>query len=109
MRLYQKQELIYVQLHGNETPEFCRAIPYPIIKAFSIESEEDLKKIHEYPCEYVLLDGPKGKYHGGNGISFDWGILSTFDFKNKKGHSCWRVNPENVKAAIGNTSVRWWM
>src|SRR3954469_2363257 len=51
----------YVQLHGNETPEFCRAVPYPIIKAFSIESAADLQKIHDYPCEYVLLDGPKGK------------------------------------------------
>ena len=27
----------FVQLHGNETPEFCDSIPYPVIKAFSIE------------------------------------------------------------------------
>lgn len=88
-----------VQLHGNESPEFCRTIPYPIIKAFSIESVEDLKNIHEYPCEYVLLDGPKGKYHGGNGIAFDWEILSSFDFKEKNVILAGGLNPENVTAA----------
>jgi phosphoribosylanthranilate isomerase len=95
----------YVQLHGNETPEFCHSIPYPVIKALSIQSKEDLQKIHEYSCDFVLLDGPKGKYHGGNGISFDWSMLSTFDFKHKKAILAGGLNPENVKAAIANTSV----
>jgi phosphoribosylanthranilate isomerase len=95
----------YVQLHGNETPEFCHSIPYPVIKALSIQSKEDLQQIHEYSCEYVLLDGPKGKYHGGNGISFDWSMLSTFDFKHKKVILAGGLNPKNVKAAIANTSV----
>ena len=94
-----------VQLHGNETPEFCRAIPYPMIKAFSIERIEDLKNIHEYPCEYILLDGPKGKYHGGNGIAFDWEVLSDFDFKDKKIILAGGLNPENVTAAILETKA----
>lgn len=94
-----------VQLHGNETPEFCRTIPYPMIKAFSIESVEDLKNIHEYPCEYVLLDGPKGKYHGGNGISFDWGVLSGFDFKEKKVILAGGLNSENVTTATLKTKA----
>ncbi len=94
-----------VQLHGNETPEFCRAIPYPMIKAFSIERMEDLENIHEYPCEYILLDGPKGKYHGGNGIAFDWGVLSDFDFKDKKVILAGGLNPENVTAAILETKA----
>jgi phosphoribosylanthranilate isomerase len=90
-----------VQLHGEETPEFCRMIPYPVIKALSIESVSDLEKIHEYPCEYVLLDGPKGKkYHGGNGISFDWNILSNFDFKDKKVILAGGLTPQNVTEAI---------
>ncbi len=90
-----------VQLHGEETPEFCHTIPYPIIKAFSIESVLDLEKIHEYPCEYVLLDGPKGKkYHGGNGISFDWNLLSNFNFKGKKVILAGGLTPQNVTEAI---------
>jgi len=94
-----------VQLHGNETPEFCREIPYPMIKAFSVERMDDLKNIHKYPCEYILLDGPKGKYHGGNGIAFDWGILSGFDFRDKKVILAGGLNPENVTAAILETKA----
>jgi phosphoribosylanthranilate isomerase len=94
-----------VQLHGDETPEFCKTIPYPMIKAFSIESAADLANIHEFPCEYVLLDGPKGKYRGGNGISFDWGILSEFDFKEKKVILAGGLNPQNVTAAIMETKA----
>ncbi|WP_428908554.1 phosphoribosylanthranilate isomerase [Niallia sp. Krafla_26] len=89
-----------IQLHGDETPEFCATLPYPVIKAFSIESVKDLERIHHYSCEYVLLDGPKGKYHGGNGISFDWGLLTSFDFKNKKVILAGGLNSENVRSAI---------
>ena len=28
-----------VQLYGNETPEYCQNIPFPIIKALSIEAK----------------------------------------------------------------------
>lgn len=90
-----------IQLHGEETPEFCASIPFPVIKAFSIETADDLKKIHEYPCEYVLLDGPKGKtYHGGNGISFDWNLLKEFDLKKKKVILAGGLTAENVSEAI---------
>ena len=53
----------------------------------------------------MLLDGPKGKYHGGNGISFDWGILSGFDFKEKKVIIAGGLNPQNVTAAIKETKA----
>lgn len=92
-----------IQLHGNETPEFCNNIPYPIIKALSIEKEKDLYKMHDYSCEYILLDGPKGKYFGGNGIAFDWKYLSGFDFREKKLILAGGLNPENVTAAIIET------
>jgi len=89
-----------VQLHGHESPEFCQSIPYPMIKAFSIESARDLEDIHIYPCEFILLDGPKGKYHGGNGIAFDWNLLKTFDFKDKKVILAGGLNSENVSEAL---------
>ncbi|WP_338473122.1 phosphoribosylanthranilate isomerase [Niallia sp. XMNu-256] len=94
-----------VQLHGNETPEFCDSLPYSIIKAFSIESKEDLEKIHDYTCEYVLLDGPKGKYYGGNGIAFDWELLSSFDFKDKKVILAGGLTIDNVHEAMIQKNV----
>jgi phosphoribosylanthranilate isomerase len=59
--------------------------------------------MHDYSCEYILLDGPKGKYFGGNGIAFDWKYLSSFDFRGKKLILAGGLNPENVTAAIIET------
>lgn len=89
-----------VQLHGDESPEYCRNFAIPVIKAFSIESRADIKKIAEYDCEYVLLDSPKGKYRGGNGIKFDWSLLENFEVRGKKMILAGGLNPENVTEAI---------
>ena len=73
-----------IQLHGKETPERCayigRVFQLPIIKAFSIYSEEDLKNITNYKdcCDMFLFDAKKSKKDiniGGNGKSFDWNII----------------------------------
>ena len=34
--------LQYIQLHGDESPEFCKSMPLPVIKAFSIKEKRDL-------------------------------------------------------------------
>lgn len=92
--------LTVVQLHGDEIPEHCGAFTVPTIKALSIESKEDLNKIHEYPCEYVLLDSPKGKYRGGNGVAFDWSLLSGCNFGGKKVILAGGLHAGNVLEAI---------
>ncbi len=89
-----------VQLHGDETPEFCAEIGLPVIKALSVHGEEDLGRIAEYPCEYILLDSPKGKYRGGNGVAFDWSILEGRDFGGKNIILAGGLNPENAAEAI---------
>ena len=43
--------LNYVQLHGNESPEYCRSLysmGIKIIKAFSISHPKDLKNVYKY-------------------------------------------------------------
>ena len=75
-------QLSYIQLHGNETPEYLnllrKRIPGTIklIKAFSIRTADDLKPVNEYErfCEYFLFDTATSSY-GGSGKSFDWSIL----------------------------------
>ncbi|MBN8202830.1 phosphoribosylanthranilate isomerase [Bacillus sp. NTK034] len=89
-----------IQLHGDETPEFCSSFSLPVIKALSIGSPEDLYQLDEYSCEYVLLDSPKGKYRGGNGVSFDWSILNNKPKQNKKMILAGGLNPENVGDGI---------
>lgn len=79
-------KLDYIQLHGNEAPEFCLKLQnkIPIIKAFSIDENFDFKILKNYSesCTYFLFD-TKGKNHGGNGMAFDWNILENYKLEKK--------------------------
>ncbi len=88
-----------IQLHGDETPEFCSSFSLPVIKALSVGSPDDLSQLDEFSCEYILLDSPKGKYRGGNGVSFDWSILNN-PLQDKKMILAGGLNPENVGEGI---------
>ncbi|MEH7113645.1 phosphoribosylanthranilate isomerase [Neobacillus niacini] len=92
--------LTHVQLHGDENPAFSESLSFPVIKAVGIHNEKSLKDIENYPCEYLLLDGPKGKYRGGNGLSFDWNSISAKDLKEKKVILAGGLHEETVEEAI---------
>lgn len=73
-------DLDIVQLHGNESPEFCRDLnEIKVIKVFSIKDEFDfsLLKPYEEVCDYYLFD-TKGELPGGNGYVFDWNVLKNY-------------------------------
>jgi phosphoribosylanthranilate isomerase len=83
-----KYNLDAVQLHGEESPEFCIAChaelveashPIEIIKVFSIKDDFDFetKKPYEPVCDFFLFD-TKGKLPGGNGYAFDWTVLKDY-------------------------------
>jgi len=77
-----KYELDFVQLHGNESSEFCHLLQqnkFKVIKAFSVDNLFNfiaLNKYYNY-CEYFLLD-TKGTNYGGNGYTFDWSVLEKY-------------------------------
>ena len=71
--------LDYLQLHGTESPGYCRTLQaagFHPIKVFSIARAKDLESIHEYEglCEYFLFDTKTPRY-GGSGEQFDWSLL----------------------------------
>ena len=79
-----KHNLDLVQLHGEETPEFCGALKnsnvnLELIKVFSIKDEFnfDVLKTYEEVCDYFLFD-TKGELPGGNGYKFDWSVLRDY-------------------------------
>jgi phosphoribosylanthranilate isomerase len=92
--------LTHVQLHGNESADFSKSLSLPVIKALGIEGKDSLEAIKDYPCEFLLLDGPKGKYQGGNGLSFDWNILNEQDLLGKKVILAGGLNEGNVLEAV---------
>ncbi len=82
MKYTEKFSFDYIQLHGNESPDFCYSLcrhNIHIIKAFSISEQEDLKLTESYNgiCDYYLFDTKTGNY-GGSGKRFDWNILSHY-------------------------------
>lgn len=75
----------YIQLHGNESPEYCSQLQSKgrkVIKAFSVSKEDDLipTLAYEGKCDYFLFDTPCKQY-GGSGKAFNWNILKAYKGK----------------------------
>jgi phosphoribosylanthranilate isomerase len=83
LRSVKKYDFQYVQLHGNETPEYCRSLRnrgLSLIKAFRVDESFNFSMLNNYKahCDFFLFDA-KGDQPGGNGITFDWSILKRYD------------------------------
>lgn len=73
-----------IQLHGRESPERVAAIRRltgrPVMKALGIGEAADLERVADYAAaDRLLLDAkpPRGgDLPGGNGLAFDWSLLS---------------------------------
>jgi len=63
-----------VQLHGKESPDYCSRVPFPVIKAFSVEPSTDLSGLSLYNVAGFLLDTWHADKRGGTGMAFDWTI-----------------------------------
>ncbi|PWV50663.1 phosphoribosylanthranilate isomerase [Chitinophaga sp. S165] len=74
-----------VQLHGDETPEYCAAIrkSVPVIKAFRVGENVDwpaLLSAYLPVTDYFLFDTEAGKAYGGTGKRFNWELLQTYPY-----------------------------
>ncbi len=89
LEIIAENKLDAVQLHGNESPEYCFQIrhselvseshPIEIFKAFSVDDDFDFSKTEAYQnvCDFLLFD-TKGKEYGGNGVKFNWQVLDNY-------------------------------
>jgi len=82
LEIYQNWDLDVVQLHGNETPEYCQQIKdsgITVFKAFSVDEEFDFSKLQSYSgvCDFFLFD-TKGRLPGGTGQKFNWQLLENY-------------------------------
>lgn len=92
LEMVKKHDLDIIQLHGNETVDFCdklrkecqveRSRDLSIWKVFSIKDEFDFEilKPYESSVDKFLFD-TKGKEKGGNGYTFNWEILKKYPSK----------------------------
>jgi phosphoribosylanthranilate isomerase len=63
-----------VQLHGEESPAFCRKIRRRVVKAFRVKDLQSIKQLEKYPVSGFLLDTFSDNLHGGTGKTFDWNL-----------------------------------
>ncbi len=88
-----------VQLHGDESPAFCKKIRRRVIKAIRVKDIQSLKKLSDYPVNSFLLDTFSEDQYGGTGKVFDWNLA----FPAKKYAPiilAGGLTPNNVRQAI---------
>jgi phosphoribosylanthranilate isomerase len=98
--------LTVVQLHGTESISFCDGLrdglpDVKLIKAFRIQSFEDLARIQPYSnsVDYVLLDAYHPQKAGGTGQTIDWTMLREF-CPNCPWYLSGGLNPDNILDAL---------
>lgn len=117
-RIAKQTGIDFIQLHGNESPEYCDLIDKPVIKAFHIDDDtsgEQLKsEVESYSdsIDYVLFDTSLPGQWGGTGKAFDWDIVRTLTeeyscflsggiHKGNVVEACTKVEPFAVDLASG--------
>jgi phosphoribosylanthranilate isomerase len=88
-----------IQLHGDESPEFCQRFENRVIKAFQVRDKESIKHMAHYRVGAFLLDSYKDGLRGGTGTTFDWHlavVAKTFGRIILAGG----LTPENVTEAV---------
>lgn len=98
-RIVDRCGLDAVQLHGDESPAFCKKIKHRVIKVVRVKDAASLKEMSRYVVDGFLLDTWKEDQWGGTGKVFDWELAAR---AKKYGPViiAGGLNPRNVKAAI---------
>ncbi len=83
LAIMEAAELDFAQLHGNQDPEFCRAVgPDRVLRAFWPKKHPDLASLaaeverFSGAIRYALLDA--GTSGGGHGVALDFAPLADF-------------------------------
>ena len=71
-KIAEELNLGMVQLHGDESPEYCNQMIRPVIKVFRVNKKFDSIMLKNYQVATFLFDTYNKENHGGTGESFDW-------------------------------------
>ena len=71
-KIAEELNLGMVQLHGDESPEYCNQMIKPVIKVFRVNNKFDSILLNNYQVATFLFDTYNKENHGGTGESFDW-------------------------------------
>jgi len=93
-------QLNWVQLHGDESPQFCQSflsVNVKTMKALRVKDKNDIQQAEKFFTDAILLDAfDPGKY-GGTGVAFDWNMIGHIG---KRVFLSGGINPYNAAKAI---------
>jgi phosphoribosylanthranilate isomerase len=91
-----------VQLHGDESPDYCRdlASEFYVIKTLAVSDSFDAKQSHAYDVDAIMLDTKDSRLHGGTGRVFDWSVARAASQIVPKLYLAGGLSPENVAEAV---------
>ncbi len=94
-----------LQLHGRETPDFCRKLAEEGIrfaKALPVTTPDSLRDLPRFFTRTVVLDSARTGEFGGSGRTFPWEIAREFVEANPdlRVILAGGLTPENVAAAV---------
>ena len=88
-----------VQLHGEESPDYCDQVERRVMKAFRVRGPESLEGLSDYRVAGYLLDAYAPNAYGGTGERFDWDLAAA-----AKRHGpiilAGGLTPDNVAQAV---------
>lgn len=95
-------QLDLIQLHGNESAQYCAQLDRPYIRSVNISNPRTLPdSLEQYQPEWFLFDSCTAECSGGTGMCFDWQkgrrFIERFGYKFLVAGG---LTPENVSAAI---------
>lgn len=96
-----KCQLDWVQLHGDESPQFCQmfvSLNVKTMKALRVRDQTDIRKADTFFTDAILLDAFHPEKYGGTGLTFDWNIIGHIG---KRVFLAGGINPDNAAAAVG--------
>jgi phosphoribosylanthranilate isomerase len=100
-RIAREAGLGAVQLHGDETPEFCQGLRgLTTIKALRVGADFNVESAAAYDTDAVLLDAYVAGARGGTGHTFDWTLATLTRERVPKLFLAGGLNPDNVAAAV---------
>jgi phosphoribosylanthranilate isomerase len=97
--------LSYVQLHGDEPPDFCAELAergVRVLKAIQVRDEASLEAIEAYAVNDILLDAYHPRERGGIGEKFPWELALAFKrrFPERNLWLAGGLTPGNVGEAV---------
>ena len=94
-------QLDVLQLHGNESADFCQQFELPVWKAFRVKDSASLVDLDEYlQLGGIVLDAYKRGEYGGTGQTADWEAIRAIRDELPNFILSGGITPANIEQAL---------